>query len=37
MVYYNNFNNSILFDGGIEKKNIIFTVEGITQVTICEV
>ena len=36
MVYYSNFNNSILFDGGISRKNIMFSIEGIREITIRE-
>lgn len=36
MVYYSNFNNCILFDGGICKKNIMLSVEGVKEIIIHE-
>lgn len=36
MAYYSNFNNCILFDGGISKKNIMFSIEGINEIVIQE-
>lgn len=36
MSYYSNFNNCVLFDGGISKKNIMFSIEGINEIIIQE-
>ena len=36
MSYYSNFNNSILFDGGISKKNVMFSIEGINEIIVQE-
>lgn len=36
MSYYSNFNNCILFDGGIPKKNIMLSIEGINEIIIQE-
>ena len=35
MTYYNNFNNCILFDGGIGKRQIMFSIEEIENVIVC--
>ena len=34
MVYYSKFNNCVLFDGGVSKKNIMFSIEGISEIII---
>lgn len=36
MSYYSNFNNCVLFDGGISKKNIMFSIEGVNEIVIQE-
>lgn len=36
MVYYSNFNKCILFDGGICKKQIMLSIEGIDEIVINE-
>lgn len=36
MSYYSNFNNCVLFDGGISKKSIMFSIEGINEIIIQE-
>ena len=36
MCYYSNFNNCILFDGGISKRNIMFSIEGVNEIIIQE-
>lgn len=32
MCYYSRFDNCILFDGGLLKKNIMFSIEGINEI-----
>lgn len=36
MCYYSNFNSCILFDGGISKRNIMFSIEGVNEIIIQE-
>lgn len=36
-VYYSNFSNSLLFDGGFCKRDIIFTIEEITDIVFREI
>lgn len=36
MSYYSNFNNCVLFDGGISKRNIMFSIEGVNEIIIQE-
>ncbi len=36
MCYYSKFGNCILFDGGISRKNIMFSIEGISKIVIQE-
>lgn len=36
MCYYSNFNSCILFDGGISKRNIMFSIEGVNELIIQE-
>ena len=36
MCYYSNFNSCVLFDGGISKRNIMFSIEGINEIIIQE-
>ena len=36
MCYYSNFNSCILFDGGILKRNIMFSIEGVNELIIQE-
>ena len=36
MCYYSSFNNCILFDGGISKRNIMFSIEGVNEIIIQE-
>ena len=36
MCYYSNFNSCILFDGGISKRNIMFSIEGVNEIIIKE-
>ena len=36
MSYYSNFNNCVLFDGGILKKNIMFSIECVNEIIIKE-
>ena len=36
MAYYSKFNSSILFEGGINNKKIIFSIDEIDEITICE-
>ena len=36
MSYYSNFNNCILFDGGLLKRNIMFSIEGVKEIIIQE-
>ena len=34
MCYYSIFNNCVLFDGGISKRNIMFSIEGVNEIII---
>lgn len=36
MCYYSIFNNCVLFDGGISKRNIMFSIEGVNEIIIQE-
>lgn len=36
MCYCSNFNNCVLFDGGISKRNIMFSIEGVNEIIIQE-
>ncbi|MBR5144314.1 MAG: hypothetical protein IKW53_04610 [Clostridia bacterium] len=36
MAYFSNFNNCIMFDGGISKRNIMLSIEGIEEIVIQE-
>ena len=36
MTYYSKFNSSILFEGGINNKKIIFSIDEIAEITFCE-
>lgn len=36
MLYYSNFNSCMLFDGGIAKKSIMLSIEGINEIIIKE-
>lgn len=36
-VFYSNFSKSLLFDGGFCKRDIVFTIEEITDIVFCEI